>query len=264
MHGTKEPCPNCGTKNPGAYCPACGQAQGPLLVPVRVWLGEAFEELLAVDAKLPRSLRRLFWPPGELTLEWLLGRRARYVSPFRIYLATAFLFFFAWPLTPFQSAMQSAAAGALDGFAEGAGDIGETARLADHTFQDAVQVISDNLPSLALVLLVPVFAALLYAANRGRHGYVGNLITAFHIHGATFLAMILTVPLHLLLPDSSGDVIILVLLGLLWVYVLAVVKRVYASSLLTALLSTVFVTGCYLIIAITAVGGAVGLVSAIL
>ena len=76
--------------------------------------------------------------------------------------------------------------------------------------------------------------------------------------------MILTVPLHLLLPDSSGDVIILVLLGLLWVYVLAVVKRVYASSLLTALLSTVFVTGCYLIIAITAVGGAVGLVSAIL
>jgi hypothetical protein len=179
---------------------------------LREWLGEVFDELFAIDAKLPRTLRKLLWPPGELTVEWRRGRRMQYVAPFRLYLATAFPFFLAWTFTPFGTVLQSSAAGFMEGFAGGQGQVGRMAMPGDHRFEVAVQVLSDNLPGLVMVFFVPVFAGLLLAVTRGSGRFVGSLITAFHIHTLGFLAMILTVPVNLLFGADTGQVLALVLL----------------------------------------------------
>jgi hypothetical protein len=63
--------------------------------PLSVW--EFFHELIshyvAAEGKLWRTLALLTLRPGRLTLEYLAGRRARYIIPLRLYLTASFLFF---------------------------------------------------------------------------------------------------------------------------------------------------------------------------
>jgi hypothetical protein len=86
-------CGNCGARLGGAFCHACGQkAVGPD-VSLHDFFHEAFEEFAHVDGTIVQTLRLLLTKPGMLTKEFLNGRRARYVSPLRVYLTCSVLFF---------------------------------------------------------------------------------------------------------------------------------------------------------------------------
>ena len=85
-------CPNCDTEAKSAYCPSCGQRQGPLVPAAPDWIAEFLSEVLSLESRLPRTLLGL-WPPGRLTREWRRGRRAQYLSPLRLYLLAAVPFF---------------------------------------------------------------------------------------------------------------------------------------------------------------------------
>lgn len=54
---------------------------------------EAFGDLFELDSRLWRTLGPLLRKPGELTKEYLRGRRARYMPPFRTYLVLSIIFF---------------------------------------------------------------------------------------------------------------------------------------------------------------------------
>jgi hypothetical protein len=56
-------------------------------------LVEARDALVHLDGRLWRTLRTLLLSPGLLTLEYFQERRARYVPPFRLYLAASLVFF---------------------------------------------------------------------------------------------------------------------------------------------------------------------------
>jgi hypothetical protein len=51
------------------------------------------DEFVRLDSKLAATLLPLVIRPGELTKEWSKGRRARYVSPLKLYLTITFVFF---------------------------------------------------------------------------------------------------------------------------------------------------------------------------
>jgi hypothetical protein len=271
-------CPNCDRETVGWYCSFCGQKQRGNLTPsIGEWVGEVFDELFAIDARLPRSLRKLAWPPGELTLEWIRGRRAQYVSPLRMYLAAAFLLFLAWPHTSLESGFRGDTADFLNSIYDGyyeARDrdrsdepgyvttIRESDVSEDPGFQSAVQAVSRNLPSIIFVLFVPLFAGLLLLVNRKDGLFVGSLIAAFHIHTVVFLAIIVTLPISLLLPeiwDRFGED--LLVFGL-FAFVVASVRRVYQTTILGALVRAVFVTFMYFIVTLMVITGGVAFLSA--
>jgi hypothetical protein len=56
-------------------------------------LSEAFGDLLELDSRVWRTLTPLLIRPGQLTHDYLQGRRARYMPPFRTYLVLSILFF---------------------------------------------------------------------------------------------------------------------------------------------------------------------------
>lgn len=62
-------------------------------VSVTTMVADILEDQLVVSRALPRSLRALLLQPGRLTLEYLEGRRVRYIAPFRLYLAASVVFF---------------------------------------------------------------------------------------------------------------------------------------------------------------------------
>lgn len=83
-------CPNCGEAFAAArpnFCPACGQETH--LRPPR--LGEFVQQFggayFATEGALWRTLKLLLFKPGELTRQYLAGRRKHYVLPLRLYLS---------------------------------------------------------------------------------------------------------------------------------------------------------------------------------
>jgi hypothetical protein len=86
-------CPNCGTLGDDRFCARCGQRRDVHLHSVGHFIGEAAEVLTHADSSLWRTFVPLLANPGFLTREFLAGRRARYLQPFRLYLIASVLFF---------------------------------------------------------------------------------------------------------------------------------------------------------------------------
>ena len=79
-------CANCGTVLQGAYCHQCGQLAEDFHRSVTHLVSESFESLFHVDSRIWRTLARLAIDPGGLTRDYLEGRRASQIPPFRMFL----------------------------------------------------------------------------------------------------------------------------------------------------------------------------------
>lgn len=94
---TDEPertCPNCGAPAHGPYCYACGQSEKGMIRHLSEVMSEFADIVFNVDSRIFRSLWDLYVRPGFLTTEYLGGRRARYVTPFRLFFFLSILAFF--------------------------------------------------------------------------------------------------------------------------------------------------------------------------
>lgn len=99
---TSKPCLNCGDATPGNFCPVCGQRRTDVRVSLRRLLADVLEDQLSISSALPRTLIAILFRPGYATNEYLAGRIASYIAPFRLYLVTSLIFFL---LLSFQTRM---------------------------------------------------------------------------------------------------------------------------------------------------------------
>jgi hypothetical protein len=90
-----ENCQNCGLslKPEDNYCPVCGQENDNKRQPVFHILLDIFQNFLSLDSKVFGSLIPLVTRPGFLTLEFIRGRRARYLHPARLFLSLVVAYF---------------------------------------------------------------------------------------------------------------------------------------------------------------------------
>ena len=86
-------CLNCDTSLSGQYCGNCGQRARSRLISLWGLISEAFGDLFELDSRLWQTLGPLIVRPGKLTQDYLLGRRARFMPPFRTYLVLSVVFF---------------------------------------------------------------------------------------------------------------------------------------------------------------------------
>jgi hypothetical protein len=66
---------------PGQYCPHCGQETNEHLPSAREFLHEFVLHYFAAEGRLWRTLGALVLHPGRLTIEYLRGRKRKYVLP---------------------------------------------------------------------------------------------------------------------------------------------------------------------------------------
>jgi hypothetical protein len=86
-------CKNCGAALGGAYCSACGQEARIETPTVGEFVREFVQDQMALEGKLLRTLKLLVTRPGELTLDYISGRRQCYIRPLRLYLALSVVYF---------------------------------------------------------------------------------------------------------------------------------------------------------------------------
>lgn len=92
----KEACPNCQFQFEQShnFCPNCGQENHDKKVAIKLLFSDFLADFFTWDSKFLRSMIPLLFRPGNLTKEFLDGKRIRFVRPFRMYIFVSFLYFF--------------------------------------------------------------------------------------------------------------------------------------------------------------------------
>ena len=215
-------CLNCGAGLQGQFCSECGQRDVPPYPSLRELVVDAFWELSGWDGRFASTARALVAKPGKLTREFLEGRRARYISPLRLYLMCSLVYFVlaaAAPNAPdgrgglqisSSDSSMSTAAGRVGTAAEQAfrsdtplnearraktlADIQRAPAMMQPVLRRAVldpagfkRGIRDALPRMLFALL-PVFALIVAIFYHGRK-YPEHLYFAIHLHAFVFLAL---------------------------------------------------------------------------
>ncbi|MBB6228528.1 hypothetical protein FHS79_002718 [Polymorphobacter multimanifer] len=112
-------CANCGTTLTGEFCSHCGQRAH-----FHRTLHEVGHEILHgvthFDGKTWTTLPMLLLSPGQLTREYIHGKRARYIAPVSLFLLVVFLMFFVFSFvkitdnTPYDAANAKANLAEID------------------------------------------------------------------------------------------------------------------------------------------------------
>jgi len=88
-------CPECAAPLVGEYCHRCGEKLPDVHdLTLKHFLHHGLHELTHFDSKIFRTVKALLFHPGLLTVEYLAGRRKRYVLPLRLFLVIFALNFF--------------------------------------------------------------------------------------------------------------------------------------------------------------------------
>ena len=224
-------CPNCANEHKGEFCNACGQRNVDLHVPIGGLIREAAEEALGVDSRLRHTLVPFFFKPGEVTREYLTGRRVRYTSPLKMYVVAAAIFFFAFASQDRSNVIRIDARGKVRPAATGRIDsyLLQRVERLEKLGPDGPRLLAANMAGAlpkALILLLPVFALLLKLFWRKWY-YAEHLVFALHYHA---FALILLTP-GSLLPGAAGNSANGIALMVCLVYLFLAMRRVYGDGI---------------------------------
>ncbi len=252
---TPTACANCGqpfAEPPPAFCPACGQESRVRAPTIGEFVQQFGGAYFSTEGALWRTLKLLLIKPGELTRQYLAGRRKHYVLPLRLYLTVSVLAILLLRLVagtevnfgiPADLDLRKGEYSILQ-FGDGAG-VG----IKDGVYfcrgmpawfckrlqrrldtdpkglqREAEEVSGRYISNLggAMFLMVPLFALLqkLVYWNR-RLRYTEHLVFALHLHAFWFLCLLMT-----LLPGAWWPAVAAVLVP---GYALAALKRVYGG-----------------------------------
>jgi hypothetical protein len=176
------PCPNCGAPLGERYCGHCGQRVAALRPTLHELLHEAFHELFHVDGKVLRTVGLLLFRPGQLTREFFEGKRARSVTPIRLYLLASVLFFGLIALQPPGNMRVTVSKGVQ--LQRAAARLNRDPSILAHAMETAFPK--------AMFILMPLFGLLVYAFYwRAERMYVPHFYFAVHFHAFAFVMLAL-------------------------------------------------------------------------
>lgn len=243
-------CENCGSLLQGEFCHRCGQE----VIHNRRFFGGVILDLLntffSYDSKVNRTFLPLFFKPGFLTREYMAGRRARYILPFRLYLFSSVFCFILLSLQNdllrFEVAPESSTQQDETILEDSISFESDTElspelkvkleKLSDKTARELVNMTIEATPKV-LLLLMPVMALILKLLYlRSRVFFVDHFVMVLHCQSFLFLILSLALllsPLSAVLPEIFSQSLDIVKGAfLLWSlsYLPMALKRVYRQS----------------------------------
>lgn len=273
-------CLNCGAPAPGKFCPECGQETAREPRTLAQFFDALIAQYIAREGQLRQTLSKLFFAPGALTVEYMAGRRARYLRPFQLYLIASVVVFAAVQFFGLNLGLRL--------YGDHGVHLLRSAPLSvddDQSFSSRltpIQIILDHFDtpgvrrframsredrftflrarraqyvSYFVLFLVPIYALILglFYRNRRRH-YAEHLTFGLHVHSFLLFILLIEAKLPAILADALS----------LWVlvYFTVALKRVYGGTwaetlrrgmaILTLYFATFFVANLLLVFALLA------------
>lgn len=219
-------CKNCETEFTGHFCSNCGQSARDFDRPVSVLIVDAMANMMAFDTRLWKSLKSILFKPGEMALDYVAGKRVRYMPPFRLYLFISFIFFILLRLSVNSNSniklisVQDKEEGVkTEQTIEIVPESIETADLKKDSVKKSknIKKIDDikanrelyisrflSYLSWALILMMPLYAMLLWFLFRKyqRH-YLGHFIFSLNQHAFLFVIFSIQIIFSLIFPEKE-------------------------------------------------------------
>jgi hypothetical protein len=225
------------------------------------------------DSRLWRTLWLLWFKPGKLTQEFVVGRRAAYLPPFRLYLVLSVIFFLVASFSPARTQVAELKDGKIQIVTSEAScnDI-QLELFGNHDWEQRFRhgcaaAVRDSGASLlhvavgampkAMFIFLPLIAFLhMLLYWRPRHRYAEHLLFFVHVHAFFFSAMTLVVLLGSAAEAWPGAGIVgSILLWSLPLYTAFAMKRVFGGGWGRTLLKALALFAVYMVVlAITLAG----------
>lgn len=232
-------CATCGAALAEKYCHKCGEKLH-RRHEFALWhySREIFYQITHLDAKIFKTLALLVTSPGQLTEEYLLGRKKKYIRPIRLYLSLSMLYFFSFSffdkaaLLDIRHVVKFDYSGRLLAALAAKQQLGT---LSDELFYRGLNQQLNN--KIALLLFLAIFAyglvfKLVFIAKK--RYYVEHLIFCLHLMSFSFLRDILFLPLFLVNKPVGFGLALLTTVT----YLFLSMKRVYAARVSRMILAT--------------------------
>jgi hypothetical protein len=261
-------CLNCGAALTSRHCADCGQAADVHMPTTLELLHQALEGITHSDSRLWGTLLSLWFKPGKLTLEFIAGRRVRYLPPFRLYLVLSVIFFLLASISPMHvkfvsfdvprdaSFTASPDCSSLSVSLFGRAWSSRIQRACAETARDGgAGLLHAGISAMpkAMFVFLPLIALLnMLLYWRPRHGYAEQLLFFLHVHAFFFSAMALAI-----LAGDAADLgsafrplawLRVLLLWSLPIYAALAVKRVFGQSWARALAKSAALFAVYLVV----------------
>lgn len=195
-------CVGCGAAVTGRYCVDCGEHTEPHDYSMTHLVKEVLESTAHLDGRVFTSFRSLLTCPGQLTTDFLAGRRKTRMGPVQMFVVCNVLYFLFLPLAlqiPFTSTLRMQT--------ENRSWRVMAKRMVDAKVADRRQGIEEYAPRFdeaahlqghsLVMLMVPLFALGVWAMHpRARSYYAEHLVFSFYAVGFLLLWMTaVTVPI---------------------------------------------------------------------
>jgi Protein of unknown function (DUF3667) len=243
-------CFNCSARLGGRYCANCGQPADSRMPSALQFVHQTIESLTHADSRLWQTLKLLWLRPGQLTLEFIQGRRVSFLPPVKLYFAFSVIFFALVSLShPRTALMQFIHAKhqrqlSLESCNKWHvfGDHAWTehlTRICEESIRDhgvnLLQAAVDTMPD-AMFVFVPLIAlSHMVMYSRPRHIYAEHLLFFLHVHAFVFSLLTVWMALHALgaiWPSSMSIPVWLTytMISVMPVYGVVALKRVFKRS----------------------------------
>ncbi|MEM6644511.1 MAG: DUF3667 domain-containing protein [Bacteroidota bacterium] len=187
-------CLNCGSAVENSFCQKCGQrvrdntdrSLGRLL-------GEFLGNIFFLDNRFFISLWYLIRFPGRMTVEFLQGKRKKFISPVTLFLFFNLIYFFLSPLSdyslsfydqmyyqPYSAWFQETVRTKLD-----------VLGLTEQQYDPIYQRMSDSVSKSIMIINIPMIAGFVFLMSfKRREFYFDSLIYSFHFFTLFMLSWI--------------------------------------------------------------------------
>jgi hypothetical protein len=196
-----------------------------------------------VDGKIVQSLRLLLTKPGFLSVEHFEGRKARYVSPIRLYLIFSVLYFAVAAFAPRPAIPMSYTP-----------DPGESPETTEARRQEVQRIANETFTSWApraMFVMLPIFAGLVgLGARRSGRNYPQHLYFGMHVHAVWFFSAAVAVLATVAGVRYVSELVASVVGIYAALYFILAFRRAYKKTFLSAFLRTGAIWVTYLLILI--------------
>lgn len=272
-------CKNCSTEFKGNFCPKCGQSIQEYDQPISFLIVDMLGNFFAFDTRFWNTFSSLVIKPGKYAKEYLLGHRAKYAPPIRVYLFISLAFFLL--LSSY-----------INGYIDVSDDMIEKIQFnvdkasdslnqqsfdeddlkinlsGDPTQQESIaeslkKIINNpqiyvssflRFFSWSLFFLMPVYAAILWLLNKStKQYYFGHLVFSLNQHALIFLVFAVLITIKLIFPNKESNYENLIMLYIPF-YLIVGSKKLYENSWIRTFFKMLLAWFLYIMVLSMAIG----------
>ena len=244
---TSDSCKSCSASLNGKFCHVCGEKMVESSdFTLKTLIKQAFDGVTNIDSKIIKSFKYLFFKPGKLTENYVIGIRRPFMKPIQMFLVINVLFFFFLPKADILRVPST-------WYFKPEYRLNKLNEMIERTGQSASEIMQlyDDKSltySKALVFVIIPFVAILMLLINFKKRYEFGKHIIFAIHYFSFFLVFCVCLLFTPFVDGNPTIIQTAIVGFNFIYLFFAIKTFYKdNNLISVFKSLIAVAGCMFI-----------------